>query len=433
MVMATAQPAISTVPVQAAPTVQQATAATPPIYGIETNTGRIASRGVQNQASALGASWLRLNTVSWRGVQAEPDGPYDWSALANFERELAAANETGMIPIVIVDDYPRWATRYETSCSAITSDRFNDFAQFMTALVERYHQAPYNVRYWEMGNEVDIDPSLVAQDNFFGCWGDIEDTYYGGEHYGEMLKVVTPAIKQTDPNALVMIGGLLLDRPNTTISGRGKPERFLEGILEAGAADSFDIVAFHTYPWFRERRVDSDLTDYRWSLLGGGVIGKATFLRDIMARYGVDKPLFLNETALLGFIHEESFYQSQADHIVRMAIRAASIDIQAFCWYTLHNNGWFSGGLLDGSNQPRPAFIAYQQLIERTSGLGTPVRTNDYGDTVEAYRFTNRTVCLMCSGLAMRRHTPLNCHEQPLLLPLNVMASRWSWGQPPER
>lgn len=93
----------------------------------------------------------------------------------------------------------------------------------MGQLVARYRDPKYDVRHWELGNEVDVDPSLVAPNNGFGCWGDIKDPYYGGRHYGEMLKVVAPAIRAANPAAKIWFGGLLLDLPNTASLGAGAP------------------------------------------------------------------------------------------------------------------------------------------------------------------------------------------------------------------
>lgn len=361
------------------------------IFGIETLSARIVDTEVIDRASTLGASWIRLNTLSWRSIQEHPESEYTWSGeeVGIFRNELLSAAEANLIPMAIVDDYPYWATGQENSCAAIQPDYFDKYARFMQAVVQRYKDPPYNVKYWELGNEVDIDPSLVAPNNPFGCWGDKDDPYYGGEQYGEMLKVVVPAIKQVDPEAQVMIGGLLLDRPETNIPGRGNPEKFFEGILRSGAGESFDIVAFHAYPWYGGRNVDGDLADSRWDQLGGATLGKAKFLRDVMERYDVDKPLFLNEGSLLTYqsSHGEQFYQTQGDHIVRVGVRALFTDIQAFCWYTLHESDWYAGGLLNEDLSPRPNFTAYQHLIEQTRGLDRPTATSTYGNDIEAYRF----------------------------------------------
>jgi hypothetical protein len=247
-----------------------------------------------------------------------------------------------------------------------------------------------------------MDPSLVAVDQVFGCWGDIKDPYYGGEHYGNMLKAVAPAIRKANPQAKIIMGGLALPVPKTTDPALGKPENFFEGVLRSGAADSFDVVAFHSYPWFTNRPLDYDYdadTFGDWRALGGLTIGKARFLRAVMARYGVaEKPLFLNETAMTCAVPPEGtcpgvsdvFYRTQANYLVRMLARGWSAGIQQFSWFTLNYPGYRHGSLLDENQRPRPVYIAYQTFIAQTSPSDPPVRVYDYDRpdaTVEAYRF----------------------------------------------
>ncbi len=110
--------------------------------------------------------------------------------------------------------------------------------------------------------------------------------------------------------------------------------------------------------------------------MGGGVLGKTSFLRNIMQQYGVTKPLFLNEMGLMcaptiaGVPVEwcnppnADFFEMQADHLVKVYTRGISTDLQGLVWYTLNGPGWRNSGLLDGSQQPRPAFYAYQQLTQ---------------------------------------------------------------------
>jgi hypothetical protein len=377
----------------------------PSPFGIEVSRQSKLSDTILERGEDLGTKWVRLHRVSWREVQPVEGGPYDWSVLSSFEDELRAARSADFTPIVIVQHSPRWATinePFETDCGAIRADKFGAFADFMRALVQRYKQSEFNVHYWELGNEPDVDPRLVKPDFVFGCWGDIEDPYYGGEHYGEMLKVVSPAIKAVDPSAKVLIGGLLLARPETPDPTLGKPELFFEGILRAGAASYFDIVPYHAYLVYLGENVDYDngIDWMYWYSWGGWTLGKARFLRQMMAKYGVTKPLFLNETALE--CHEDwascnppepEFFQAQANYLVRTFTRDLSEDIMGFVWYTLDGPGWWQGGLLDGDDNPRPAYGAYQHLIVRlrNSQFETSV---DYGPGIEAYSFTkgNRRV-----------------------------------------
>jgi hypothetical protein len=344
----------------------------------------------------LGAKWLRLNTVSWQQIQPVRNGQYNWQSQIAFEQELISANQLELIPIVVVDDSPRWATIYPTSCGAIRSDRFEDFAAFMEAVVKRYSQPPYNVRYWELGNEVDVDPALVATDSAFGCWGDHTDPFYGGRHYGDMLKTVTPAIKRADPNAKVLTGGLMIMSPNSQTSDPGKPEKFLPGILEAGAAPYFDIVAFHAHHlYYGEPYLDNDGSRSPWAAYGAGFEAKANYVRSILQSYGVNKPLFIDEAS---FICPDSlpalcdtpssrFFDEQVNFVVRAYVAALGGGVQALVWYTMEGPGWFNASLLDGSQSPRPVYLAYKNLIAQVAGAPLPPVVVDYAKLVHAYRF----------------------------------------------
>jgi len=367
-------------------------------FGVQISPPWIFNQSVFSRASELGLKWVRLYPISWRVVQPTPDSTYNWERLLDFEVELISARAADLTPIVIIAHSPDWATKtyydaenqpYKTSCGAIHADHFADFARFMQAVVSRYGQPPYNVRFWEIGNEPDIDPRLVSKDSGFGCWGDASDPYYGGEHYGEMLKVVTPAIKAVDPSAQVLVGGLLLDNPGTGAAENDTSSNFLEGILRAGAGESFDILPYHAYAYYAGRAVDSDLTHPTWSDWGGATLGKAKFLREVMARYGIDKPLSLNETGLLfgGEEFDPAYLQAQADYVVRILARSMSADLHSVFWYTLNGPGWRSAGLLDHEQIPRPSYFAYQQLIQQVSMTRSVTAISDYGAGVEAYRF----------------------------------------------
>ena len=366
----------------------------PSNFGFEATPAVIASdTRVIEQARQLGARWSRMNIVSWRAVQPTLDRNYNWAALAAFEQALAVNVSLKLDPVVIVDDSPTWATVKPTSCGAIKDEYHAEFAAFMAALVNRYKD---RVHYWELGNEPDVDPSLVDPDNMFGCWGDIADPYYGGERYGRMLRVVAPAIRQADPLAVIINGGLLLATPNTTEVGRGKPEKFLEGMLRAGAASSFDILAYHTYPSYPNQQVDYDLGGgSSWEQYGGWTVGKARFLQSVMQSYQVNKPLWLNEAGLICTPpYAEctppppmgAFFQAQADFVVRIMSRAAANGIQQVSWYTLDGPGWRSASLLDGNQQPRPVYTAYQQFILRV-GQYYGIAATTYSAETEAYRF----------------------------------------------
>jgi hypothetical protein len=371
-------------------------------FGFEATVSLASDATLQGRAVDLQMGWKRLNNrISWRALQPDENGPILWNLLADFENELKYFKSVGLEPVVIVDDYPRWATmdvRYDhqpTSCAPIKREKFPAFADFLTALVNRYKLSEFDVHHWEMGNEPDVDPDLVPPDSPFGCWGDIDDPYYGGRYYGEMLMAVAPAMRAADPEVVIWLGGLLLGSPNTTNPFLGKPELFLKGVLEIGAADSFDVVPYHWYPsyWNVKHDYDNASGNLDWDPLGGGTIGKARFLRQIMDSYFVSKPLFLNETAL-GCPYEYAwcnpppveFYDLQADHVVRSFTRGLSENVKGFIWYTFNGPGWRYTGLLDANEDVKPAYIAYQQLSIQLHN-SQYVSVADYGPGIEAYAF----------------------------------------------
>lgn len=367
-----------------------------PWFGAEVHLDTIGNSKVTARLQEFGGKWLRLGPISWRSVQPTQGGSLNWGALGELEAGLARANEAGLTPIVVVTDSPAWATidlphpPFKTSCAAIREDRFADFAAFMSALAARYKGRGFNVHHWELFNEPDVDPQVVPVDNPYGCWGNRDDYFYGGEHYGRMLSVVTPAIKQADPGASVLIGGLLLNSPNTPSEAPGVPERFFEGILVAGGAQYFDIVSYHAYGWHYGVRQDHSGPAFSWTSYGGFAKGKPTFLHEVMSRYGVSKPIFLTETALgcppCGDTTPE-FLEDQADFVPRTFVRTLSAGANAILWYTLDGPGWRQTGLLNGAQDPRPAYSAYQQLIAQTAGASLPPSSVDYGGDLEAYRF----------------------------------------------
>lgn len=384
-------------------------------FGVESNSSLNTSvnRTLLEHTDNLGGNWVRIIRINWRELQPNEGDPIEWGLLRDFDQEVELLTNAGMKLIVVVQRFPRWATIEETSCGAIREDKFDAFARFMNQVVTRYPE----VYYWELGNEPDVDQAIISPDSVFGCWGDIDDPYYGGEHYGKMLKVVTPAIRAANPSAKVMIGGLLLARPNNLLveQGRGRPELFLEGIIRAGVEDNnfdyFDSVGYHGHSNSYAANLDytgDQLGDWGIPRCGeddhckGSAKGKIIWLRNIMHRYGVDKPLFLNESTLTCNSRDntrpictapnpdETFYQNQATHVSRVAVRSLNEGIEGFVWYTINGPGWSNGALLDETQTPRPVYYAYQTLIEQigtASNVMSPTQLDLYGEEVEAYRF----------------------------------------------
>jgi hypothetical protein len=349
-----------------------------------------------DRAADGGAYWLRFDAFDWDSIEPERTTPptYHWTAVDEAGLERAA--DQGLEVIATVKFTPAWAQKLPGEyCGPIREDALDEYAQFLTALVLRYSAPPYNIRYWELGNEPDVDPKFVEPRAVYGCWGDENDPYYGGGYYAEMLKAAYPAIKRADSQAQVLIGGLLLDcDPTDPPPGQDcKPARFLEGILRNGGGSFFDIVSFHGYAHY-DGTLQGDVAHPYWAGRGGVVLGKIDFLREVMATYGIDKPLLHTEGALL--CHPSSpycqppdpaFYEAQADYVAWLFVRNWAEGVIGTIWYQFEGPGWRQGGLLDDEQQPKPAYHALKFLSQELANAKYGLALNRY-PMLQGYEFS---------------------------------------------
>lgn len=348
------------------------------IFGVEVD--RIDPAVNLPLAKSAGARWIRRVAVPWKLVEPE-EGRRDWNAIAGLESEFKVAVEQGFKLIIVARESPPFAQSIaRSSCSPIKKEKLGAFTVFMHDLVVRYSQPPFNVRYWEIWNEPDIDPRLVDPDSLFGCWGDENDSFYGGGYYADMLRLIYPAMKQASPEAQVMVGGLLLDcDPRNPPAGKDcKPSLFLEGILRNGGGDYFDGVAFHAYDYY-ENPVRGDYHHPGWrasAATTGPVVGvKAQFLRETLFRYGHAKKFLMNtEMSLVcGRTGSEpqclkaEFTDTKAAYVVQSYITSLIQGLRAAIWYTL--SGWRGSGLLDEKLQPNMAYATYRFAAQQLQGI----------------------------------------------------------------
>lgn len=362
--------------------------ATPgPLFGVEISRGGVGA--AIGALPGLGGGMVRYNMIDWALIEPRR-GERNWAAIDGLEAELAAISGSGATPLVIVSGAPAWARAVAgKACGPIRAEALSAYADFVGDMVRRYSGPPYNVRYWEFGNEPDAAFQLLPGDAPFGCWGDERDPRYGGAVYAEMLKAVYPALKAANPEAQLVTGGLLLDcdpgGPLPCAAGR-----FIEGVLANGGGAAFDILAYHSYTYWGPVNADWDLNHPKWQQRGGVLLGKLAYLRETMQRYGVDKPVLMNEGALLCYRNDPScapqgFEQAKANYIARLFARSYEAGLYGALWYTLNGPGWQDGGLLDGDQQPRPAY-ATLAFLRRTLGDASYAGVTRDG-ALEVHRF----------------------------------------------
>lgn len=342
------------------------------VFGVQMST--VTEAHGLSETVAARSTWVGGIVIPWSDVEPN-EGDRTWSALESVEQQLLNAVDGGLTPIVNVRHAPGWAqTIPPIACGPITATKVTAFASFMRDLVARYSAAPYNVKYWEIWNEPDVDATLgLPLDTPFGCWGDADDEYYGGGYYGEMLKEVYPAIKAADPQSQVLVGGLLLDcdPANASIckNGREKPTRFLEGILhaasEAGgdAGAYFDGVSFHGYDFYSKTLGSYANANWQtaWNTTGPVAVAKGRYLEGVLSAHGVTGKYLVNtETALLcdSCTDNATFETTKAYYLAQTYAAAIAEGWRASLWYT--TLGWRNSGLLNPDLSPRPAYDAYR-------------------------------------------------------------------------
>jgi hypothetical protein len=198
-----------------------------------------------------------------------------------------------------------------------------------------------------------------------------------------MLKVAYPAIKSADPQAQVLIGGLLLDRPS---GGEDNHPRFLEGILEGGGGDYFDLVSFHAYAYYGGTMglIGSPL----WPGSATVMPAKVAFLREMLERYGHgDKRLLNTEVALLCAEASEDCFEMQAAYVPRVYAEALALGLEAQVYFAWINQRWRYTGLVLPDLTPKPAYYAYKAAATFLSLASYQGEAAGYPQGMEGYSF----------------------------------------------
>jgi hypothetical protein len=348
-----------------------------------------------------GAGWARVR-INWAWI--EPDPPqegqppyYVWGPYHDEKLRLVA--ETGVRLIATVEHVPDWAA--DTPCAPIYPDRLDDFARFLTDLVTRYSQPPYDIKHWELINEPDGTWSNLWQGGL-GCWG------HDGDRYAQMLAVAYPVIKGADPEATVLMGGVAHD----WFTEYGGPfyRYFPDDVMAVGGGDYVDAVSFHYFPdWHAEwERWDPDSLDRQMGWLpaptcgdlfdgqgvvyeawGKDLIAKTTHFRDrLRTCFGVDKPVWVTELAEHGYAGDPDSLAQQARYVIQGYVRGLAAGVENITWYALTTpNDSYEQGLLFDDWTPKPGFYAYRTLTSELAGYAY-ARTLDVGG-VEGYVFRN--------------------------------------------
>ena len=201
------------------------------VYGVSDPTLTNQSAAVQVQQleamKAMGFTSVRLD-ASWYWGQPNGPGSFSWGVM---DQVISSIEQVGLSADLIIDGCPAWAAVSGTAGSQWAQPASAaDFATWAAAVAARY--GPKGVKYFEIWNE----PNLAA------FWDPKPDP----SAYTADLKAAYAAIKQADPSAVVLSGGLAPAEDDGT---NYDPRTFLQDMYADGAGGSFDELGYHPYSY----------------------------------------------------------------------------------------------------------------------------------------------------------------------------------------
>ncbi|MEZ4515807.1 MAG: hypothetical protein R3C44_02845 [Chloroflexota bacterium] len=293
--------------------------------------------------------------------------------------------------------------------------------EFVGATVERYDGDGYQdapgspiVEQWEFYNEPDREFNT-----YDGRWGN------NGAEYAEMLKLVYPVVKASNPDAKVVFGGLAYD----FFTDQNGPfvRSFLTDVLAAGGGNYFDIFNFHTYPAFAMNWLPSN------AVRGPGLLQKAEYLRAELADAGIEKPMIVTEA---GWHSNDApnvpgSPTIQASYVIQLFTQSYAADLDYMIWWMLYDpgDGSLYNGLVNWDPPTRKlSFYVYQNMVStmKDATFVRPLTANELEDVAEeAYLFNrdNRDFYIAWAN-------PVDTEKQfPLRVPANNVTVMDMLGQ----
>jgi len=342
-------------------------------------------RTVASMATA-GVAWARVN-LSWSGGEPDAKGTLNQGWLPDVDYAVSKARAAGIeVLMPIADGVPYWASADPAKYTDASGKHWNkywrptlasDYADFVRAMVARYQAL--GVHAYEVWNEP----------NTSGFW----PSGPSAVEYTALLAAAYPAIKQADPSATVVLGGLSKNDYD-----------YLAALYAAGARSYFDVVAVHPY---------TGVADPTWCWNEGGTTKKAKDafcgieeVRNTMVANGDSaKSIWLTE---FGWSTTTGSYgvseAVQAEFLTKAldTLRSSYSYVQVAFWYNFRNNYWQANdpadyeanlGLLRVDFSAKPAYDAFRTWTggPTTPTTQAPATTATVAPTTSAAQATTTT------------------------------------------
>lgn len=193
-------------------------------YGIQVRAELGNIESTIGQVDQLGLNWVKQQ-VRWADIQPTPDEIL-WEQLDPFIAQASGAQLNVLLSVVSA---PEWARTSTSSDKTGPPDDFQDYADFVVALLQRY---PGQIQAVEVWNEQNL------QREWYTVGG------LSAARYVEMLRLTYEGVKATDPDVIVVSGAL---SPTGVDDGIIAIDDFdyMDQMIEAGLLAYTDCVGAH--------------------------------------------------------------------------------------------------------------------------------------------------------------------------------------------
>ncbi|MCO6450621.1 MAG: cellulase family glycosylhydrolase [Caldilineales bacterium] len=305
-------------------------------------------------ASEAGFHWLRQEFV-WEDIEIHGKGDFEdrrhepyRSAWEKYDQIVELAEKYDMEIIARVSNPPEWSRAAGNELGPYAPpDDYQDYADFVTALVNRYQG---RIRYYQLWNEPNIYPE----------WGSYA---ISPEDYTELLCTAAAAARAADPDAVIINGALastIVLQPAEPPPGNALNDfLFLQRMYDAGAAPCFDIVAMQGYGLWSgptDRRMNPRVLNF----------SRPLFVRDLMVKNGdAHKPIWISEmnwNAVPDKVADKRFGQVSEEQQARYLPQAYQRLQEQWPWLGVANTWYFKRPDFQWREEAKPEY--YFRLVE---------------------------------------------------------------------
>lgn len=335
---------------------------TPPADPPDRAFGAVETYHTPDLADAAGVGWTRI-IFYWS--ELKKDGPGTWNEFhapyARIDREIEGGREV----VGLLKHTPAFATDGMTGAGVPrglylpVDDPGNLWAGFVREVVTAYRG---RIDRWIVWNEPDIPLDVYGTQ-----WAGTPADYY------RLVKVAYLAAHEVNPDAQIHLGGLTYWHD---------PD-YLNTFLEAASADPtasqhgyyFDVVSLHIY---FQPMTTPDIV---------------AALQDTLADYGLDKPIWINETnappyddptqpwadPMFAVTQDQQAAFLLQEFALALASGVERVGVYKWIDEPPPDPGFEPYGLLRADRSPRPAYAAYEVITAYYAGTEAAQRSEGPG------------------------------------------------------